>query len=171
MRWRRPGLRRGGGPARAGQGLDHRQHRLVQYEIDTPLTVLARKIGKRDAVARLAALPARGRCARGAARRARHAGVVRARHALSRRRHARCRGSRARARGAARRRARQPHARPKRAARALRHPRPPRCSATATSRSIRARRPSRLLQAAVRRNGARSIAPVDIVEIDASETA
>ena len=43
---------------------------MVLYEIDTPLTKLARKIGKPDADPRLAAIAARGRCDRGAARRA-----------------------------------------------------------------------------------------------------
>ena len=62
---------------------------LVQYEIDTPLIELTRKIGHDQRRARLAALAAGGRCARRRIARRSASRVRDPRHALSRRQHAR----------------------------------------------------------------------------------
>ncbi len=113
--------RRGGGPPRPGQGLDHGQHRPGAIRNRHAADPIVAQDRQARCCARLAALAARGRCAGGAAWRARRARRGDPRHALPRGRCARSRRADARASRAARRWPAEPLSRPRELARALWH--------------------------------------------------
>ena len=141
---------------------------LVAYEIDMPLSELQGKIGKRDAIARVAALAPRGRESRKLFRRTRARGAV-AVLALSRGQQPRRARSQGRGRLAPRGRHRNRVSRSCRVARPLRH-RSRRRAARARQSHHQSARGDRALADPGAKLGTRIYAPAEIANLGAARS-